>query len=344
MPRGVRRERRGQPAGQRRIGGVVAVLGGLLAGLGAVPSPAHGDESPPADSSKIERRALAFLVREVPRWSRENGCYSCHNNGDAARALFAARTRQLVVPQEALRDTIAFLSRPDGWDKNGVDAEFSDKRLARLQFANALAAAVELGVVKDRAPLQQAAQRLVEDQSADGAWRLDEVALVGSPATYGAPLATALARRALITADGRRYGDPIARSGRWLLGRPVETTLDVAAILIGLDPTEVPDVVRTRCLELLRKGEGPTGGWGPFVNSPPETFDTAIALLALSRWPDAKAVAPLLRRGREYLMSNQSRDGSWTETTRPSGGESYAQRLSTSGWATLALLATGRTE
>ena len=30
--------------------------------------------------------------------------------------------------------------------------------------------------------------------------------------------------------------------------------------------------------------------------------------------------------------------GRWTETTRPAGAESYAQRLSTAGWATLALL------
>ena len=31
------------------------------------------------------KRALQFLSREVPSWSIENKCYSCHNNGDAAR-------------------------------------------------------------------------------------------------------------------------------------------------------------------------------------------------------------------------------------------------------------------
>ena len=39
-----------------------------------------------------EARAVAFLVREVPSWSVENKCYSCHNNGDAARAI-ASRCR-----------------------------------------------------------------------------------------------------------------------------------------------------------------------------------------------------------------------------------------------------------
>jgi len=39
----------------------------------------------PTDAA--EARAVEFLVREVPAWSKNNGCFSCHNNGDAARAL-----------------------------------------------------------------------------------------------------------------------------------------------------------------------------------------------------------------------------------------------------------------
>ena len=35
-------------------------------------------------------RAVKYLAHEVPRWRAEEGCYSCHNNGDAARALMAA--------------------------------------------------------------------------------------------------------------------------------------------------------------------------------------------------------------------------------------------------------------
>lgn len=49
-------------------------------------------------------------------------------------------------------------------------------------------------------------------------------------------------------------------------------------------------------------------------------------------------MAALIGKGRAYLIATQQTDGNWAETSRPAGAESYAQRLSTTGWATLALL------
>jgi hypothetical protein len=105
-------------------------------------------------SRSPEQRAVAFLVREVPAWSRENGCFSCHNNGDAARALYAAKPHGLAVPAAALADTSAWVSQPTRWDHNKGDPGFSDKRLANLQFAASLLAAVEMGHVTDATALR----------------------------------------------------------------------------------------------------------------------------------------------------------------------------------------------
>src|SRR5262249_30891859 len=136
-----------------------------------------------------ETRAVAYLAREVPRWARENRCYSCHNNGDAARALYAASRRGVAVPRGALEGTTRWLARPEGWDRNGGDGPFSDKRLARVEFTAALAAAVESGWLEDREALLRAAARLAEDQAADGSWPLAGGDSLGSPATYGTHLA-----------------------------------------------------------------------------------------------------------------------------------------------------------
>src|SRR5882757_1644363 len=97
-----------------------------------------------------EERALAYLAREVPRWSKENKCFSCHNNGDAARTLYLAIRLKRKVPEKALLDTTAWLAKPDGWEKNAGDQKFSNKQLDRLQFGAALLEAMEAGLVKDR--------------------------------------------------------------------------------------------------------------------------------------------------------------------------------------------------
>ncbi|WP_422925605.1 hypothetical protein [Singulisphaera sp. PoT] len=288
-------------------------------------------------------KAVKYLAEEVPRWSRENHCFSCHNNGDAARALFEARRRGFAVPDPALADTLMFLSHPDRWDKNGVDAAFSDKRLARLQFSVALSSGIDTAVIADRSLLEVATRQLIKDQAADGSWPIDDEALIGSPATYGKPLATALAIRVLTASDRQRFAEPIRRASQWLRTRPIRNVLDACAALTLDDiapGSRLDPKLRDASLELLRRAQCDNGGWGPFTNSSPEVFDTALVLITLAKRQDQASWKPLLERGRAYLISQQAEDGSWPETTRPSGSESYAQRLSTTGWATLALILT----
>jgi hypothetical protein len=144
----------------------------------------------------------------------------------------------------------------------------------------------------------------------------------------------------------------VSRADRWLRGIPVHNVPDAAAIVFVFSAARGASVPANRAaaLELLRKGQGRNGGWGPYVTSPPEVFDTALATLALNeiarggaRMEPAftqKTLSEAIARGRGYLLSQQLADGSWMETTRPSGQSSYAQRISTTGWALLALLDT----
>ncbi|MBL8792749.1 MAG: hypothetical protein JNM56_02465 [Planctomycetia bacterium] len=296
----------------------------------------------PLSATVAEARGLHYLAREVPQWSAENKCYSCHNNGDAARALCVAQRLHFTLPAKTLDDTLVWLTKPAGWHKNGGDVEFKDDALARIQFAATLVEALQAGLLKDKAPLLTAAELIVKDHHRDGCWQGGFPGDVGSPVTYGAPLATWQAREVLRFADARKYGDAIARADRWLLQAPVERVLDAAVVLHSLHgrTDRVAVERRQQCLATLRKGQSKDGGWGPFVNSSPEVFDTAIVVLALASAPPDSDTAGMLRRGRAWLVREQKADGSWPETTRPTGGDSYAQRLSTTGWAMLALLST----
>jgi hypothetical protein len=275
-----------------------------------------------AGCASPESRAVAYLSREVPAWAVENRCFSCHNNGDAARALLAAD-----VAPPVLASTLAFLRAPERWAANDPDKEFGDPRLAAVQFGLALAAAGAAPEV-----LARAADLVAAGQGADGAWEVDAGGLPGSPVTYGRTLATVAARRVL--AAGGRHAAAVAKADAWLRARRPPSVLDAGALLWGGVREHAAE-----CLDLLRRGQHASGGWGPGVASPPEVFDTAVALLGLA---EVDGPRDLVARGRAFLEREQRADGSWPETTRPPGAESYAQRISTTGWALLALTATAK--
>ncbi len=305
----------------------------LLAGGGFLLSNLPGEVTSPSSKSTPEQRALAYLEVEAPRWHAENHCYSCHNNGDGVRALLVARAKGLLVSDESLTDTRAWLVRPANWDHNGGEGGFSDKILARIQFARTLA---EMRP-RDADVGLEAAQILGRDQRADGSWNI-EGGGDGSPCTYGNALATALACQTLKSLAPQAQATAIRQAEQWLSQIDRRSVLDDVAILIGIDRGY--DKARQAARESLLKSQANDGGWGLYPASVTEPFDTAMALLALAGLSRDVGVSQAIERGRKYLLAAQQPDGGWIETTRPPGAVSYAQRISTTAWAMQALLAT----
>jgi hypothetical protein len=306
---------------------VVAVLAAAGAGTAAAQSTA---------TDAAIARGVQYLAVEVPKWKAEHPCYSCHNNGDAARALMVASAKGYDIGT-SLDDTIAFLKQPAKWNQNQAAEGFDDKQLARVQFAGALAVAHEHGRAA-RSDAMQAAKLLIADQKPDGSWTLDQSQSIASPATYGTIIATWSARRTLLNALPASH-PAIARADAWIRGLEPQNVIDCAAVILALDrATDRPaQELRRGCLSILEKGQSPDGGWGPYVTAAPQVFDTAMAVQALMLL-DGQEFTNAIARGKAYLVSQQRPDGSWPETTRPADQESYAQRISTTGWALLALL------
>jgi Squalene-hopene cyclase C-terminal domain/Prenyltransferase and squalene oxidase repeat len=326
------------------VTGLLMLFGWLLVGI-AVRALAGFSPAQVQPLRDPAGRAVAYLSEEVPRWRRGHACYSCHNNGDAVRALLAASKRGHQV-QPAIADSLDWLGNPERWKTNaGGEGGGDDKGLARIQFAAATAAASADTRVPAGA-LPRAASLIAADQQKDGSWRLDASDSIGSPATYGTALATTLARRTLVRSGSDAYRDGIARAASWLNALKVENTPDAVAILLAAaDAPGISPDSHDRALEFLLKTQGRDGGWGPYATSAAENFDTAIAVLALTTINDARhggqpgtAIRTAVERGREYLRRQQLPDGSWMETTRPARQQSYAQRISTTAWALLALL------
>jgi hypothetical protein len=300
-------------------------------------------------NAAVIAKGVDYLKVEVPKWKQEHPCYSCHNNGDATRALLVAGAKGYDIGT-SLDDTLTFLKQPSQWDQNKAPSGFDDKQLARIQFASALAVAERYGKAAST-DLEAAAKLLVFDQKPDGSWQLDNAQSLGSPATYGTIIATWSARTTLIASGMQPDNFTIVQADRWIRGLTPENVLDASATILALELSSdvMAENLRRSCLSILREGQSPTGGWGPYVTAAPQVFDTAVAVLALSTLQAEPRLArsayrveeltEAIANGRKDIASQQRPDGSWPETTRPANQESYAQRISTTGWALLALLA-----
>lgn len=329
---------------------LVTTAGGILV-LSVVISAQLKKEATAVDKADPYAVAIAkgvdFLKVEVPKWKAQHPCYSCHNNGDATRALLVAASKGYDIGA-SLDDTLQFLKQPGKWDQNKAPSGFDDKQLARIQFASALAVAERHGKAAST-DLEAAAKLLVADQQPDGSWQLDSSQSLGSPATYGTIIATWSARSSLIASGMQPDNFTIVQADKWIRGLTPENVLDASATILALELSSdvMAENLRRTALGILRQGQSPDGGWGPYVTAAPQVFDTALAVLALS----ALDVEPRLARsayrpeqlkeaianGKKYIVSQQRPDGSWPETTRPANQESYAQRISTTAWALLAL-------
>jgi len=318
---------------------VSRITPGLLTGLALLTTGCK--TTPPGNGmeASTERLAVQFLKREVPAWHRENSCYSCHNNGDGARALMLTQHHGFDIPRAVLKGTLDWVSHPAVWASNHGNPGFTDQRLANLQFATALLAAIDAGLIENREALRAAARLIALDQAADGSWPVEPQNPAGSPATYGTALATMLGQRVMIAADIPAQSERIRLARSWLDQRVIQCTPDAAALTLASGGSLSS---RHAGYEFLRKTQNPDGGWGPYPQSPSEVFDTALALLALATLDPSQEVQRALGSGRGFLIQSQNSDGSWPATTRPTSNRSYAQQISTTSWAVMALSETRR--
>ena len=272
-------------------------------------------------------KGVEYLKGEVPKW---------RHNGDATRALLVAQSKGYDIGS-SLDETLAFLKQPAKWE------------LAKIQLASALAVAERHGKAAST-DLEAAAKLLVAEQKPDGSWEVDNSQSLGSAATSGTLIATWLARTSLIASGMQPDNFTIVEADRWIRSGTPENVLDAAATVLALELSGdvMAENLRRTSLSILRSGQSPAGGWGPSATVAPQVFDTALAVLALN----SLEVEPRLARsayrpeelkeaitnGRKFIVSQQRPDGSWPETAAPVNKDSYAQRISTTAWAMLALL------
>jgi squalene cyclase len=296
-----------------------------------------------AQAPTPEQKAVGYVLDAVPRWPTENHCFSCHNNGDGARALFVAYRMKYAVSADALKSTLEWLQKPNEWGKSGT-LGFGDEKLATIQFGGALVDAMDAGIVVDKSLMARAAAQLLPHQEADGSWQVDAQASAPSAVTYGPVLATLMARRTLERAADNQLADAIARSDGWLRAADIASAVNAAAVVLAFENRmDVASKARVdAALSTLLSMQNSDGGWGAFARTPSEPFESAMALLAMNTVRERTGIEARIVKAREFLISVQSEDGGWPAARQSTTGETYARHISTTAWATQALLATKR--
>lgn len=312
------------------FGGLILVSSGL----------ASGQSNSAVDNKAVEKsieKGIAYLAEATPKWQVEHRCASCHHQGSAVRALLAARAKGLLRRDEVLTTSFDWLARPEKWGENHGDPQASDQALAELQFGGSLLAAQKQFPDRFGKSLLQLAKQLEKQQGLSGEFKLTNSDGLGLPITLGSVLLTGMARDVFET-QGETYREKANLANHWLRNFRPRNTLEAASLLITLKQGEDQKPMRATARRIVFESAHKGGGFGPYANSPPEVFDTALAVIALMRDEASPKKRELSEKGIKQLMEWQLEDGSWEETTRPSGGISYAHRVSTTSWAIEALL------
>lgn len=312
----------------------IFLTGLLLAGLGSAQEPAALRDA--------VQRGLGLLEKTSPQFIKRGGCNSCHNQFLPAAAQAIARERGIAVgkdfaqlPVEAREepaDRIAELIATGGANSIGYQM-FVDAALKRP--ADARSAAL--------------IHYLFATQETDGRWQT-----TGNrpPMTYDDFNTTAFAIFAL-----REYAPEsqraeaqkrIDRALAWLIEANPQVTQERAFHLLGLAWANAKREAVDKSARGLIAHQRADGGWSQLPTMQSDAYATGEALYALQAVNAVPASDPACRRGIEYLVKSQAKDGSWHVQTRslpiqpyfesgfPYGHDQWISSAGTS-WAAMAL-------
>lgn len=286
-------------------------------------------------------RARRYLIAEEAAWRKDHRCFSCHNQGLALRAVWLAERQPSRLPAD---DPIArWVVEPGLWQVENRLGE-NDQSMADLLFARTALTAHRRGVIRlTPQTLQQIAQRVASHLETGDRWPSDATSPLASPLSLGPILGTHLACRVLSEAAPEAYTALVSRCRRQLFSHTPRNVPEAAAQLwaISSDWRQYQHAWH-QAWTLIQQSQSLRGGWGPYAHSPPEAFDTAIAVIGLSEaighhCPDEQQIAAAIAKGRDFLLQVQREEGGWEATTRPPGRDSYAQHIATTSWALEAL-------
>lgn len=314
--------------------------------LGAAPPPraavSHQPSAGQSTAAAVDH-AFSMIEKQSYNFIRIGGCNSCHSQDLASAAAAYARSRGFRAPQVPQLPQ-SMMPSPE--------------RLVDFGIVSAASIGWELfdfgmnGVPKS--PYTDAAVRAIKAmQTAEGHWSANENRR--PPMNSGDFNAAAVAIYAIrhYTPVGNEASSEqaIQRAVKWLEQATPVTTQDYAFRALALEWANTASESALKSARALLPLQRPDGGWSQMPGLASDAYATGQALFALHTAGKVPVADDAYRKGIDYLLRTQARDGTWHVKSRSiwlqpyfESGFPYGrdQFISTAGtaWAAMALATT----
>lgn len=324
----------------------------MLSTLIALAAIAQAPVGPPQVRTAVEK-SLVFLEKGGLEWETKK-CVSCHHGPWIMWSGYEAKKRGFAVNDKSL-ETVragaikAYNAHPKLKPTNRDVLTDLTINVTYLTFGLGAAGEPDGEAAKF---FDRAAAHLIEQQSADGSWKviIKKTTKDGATTTFLMPplidqddVTTMWALLTLMYREPSGISPEVlvqsqARGLNFLRDHPRSDVLQSLVLRILLSQRlDKSDQVQAYVRELLALQQD-DGGWSQTKKLPTDALGTGQALVALSTG-GVTATDPAITKAWAYLLKTQEPDGSWKVASRAYEPPEFSGYMGTA-WATLAFVRT----